>query len=95
MEKFKIKNVMQTEIEGDPAVEFTIVTNKGSVDLLEWINIDEDKKITVETTDSHVVTNQLDLLAGICKLDYKDLHPLSDRIPVYEILGAVEEELNR
>lgn len=82
----KISNIELTDIElpggiDAPAITFTIETSVGVDSFLEWINKDG----TVEKTDSHLKTNELD-----------KLHALGLRISdTKEIFDMLDEELDK
>jgi hypothetical protein len=94
MNEFKISDVEKDSVEGYDCVKFTLITDKGCDDFIEWIT-DDDECQKVETVDSHIMTNQSEEIVSLFDMkDKPSLMPDLDYIPLQDIFEELQEALD-
>jgi hypothetical protein len=94
MNEFKISDVEKDIVEGYDCVKFTLTTDKGCDDFIEWIT-DDDGYQKVESVDSHLITNEADKIISLFDMkDKPSLMPDLDYIPLQDIFEELQEALD-
>lgn len=95
MTKFYIENARIETITDFDVVTFDLVTDKGTVELSENINYDNDGDFeSIETTDSNICINMESELCSVFDMsDKPSLMPSIDYVPFHEVIEAVEKSL--
>ena len=95
MTKFYIENARIETITDFDVVTFDLVTDKGTVELSEHINYDNDGDFeSIETADSNICINMESELCSVFDMsDKPSLMPSIDYVPFHEVIEAVEKSL--